>query len=116
MYSDELSSSCSTVGDENYNVPASVFHERVTCRFVSHVVVVLTHSAFKQKYTSKEYMKNAVIAYHLQIKRSFKVAESDKRRFYVRCSLDPCSFDLKFSVCKGKLDGLAEGRRDDKRP
>jgi hypothetical protein len=47
-------------------------------------------------------MKNAVIEYHLKIKRNFVVTESDKRRYYVRCSLNQCSFDLKFSVTKGK--------------
>jgi hypothetical protein len=46
-------------------------------------------------------MTNAAIEYHQKVKRGYKVVVSDKRRCYMKCSLDHCSFDLKFSVGKG---------------
>jgi hypothetical protein len=52
---------------------------------------------FDRMYFSKKDIKNVVQSYHRLTQKSFKLVHSDKRRYYVKCTMDQCSFKLNFN-------------------
>jgi hypothetical protein len=54
-------------------------------------------SYFNTLYFSKQDIKKKVETYHIISKKSFLVVQSDKRRYYVKCTDLSCSFKLQFN-------------------
>ena len=51
-------------------------------------------SFFDRMYFSKNDIKNAVESCHRLAQKPFKLVHSDKRRYYVKCTMDQCLFKL----------------------
>jgi len=54
-------------------------------------------SYFNKAYFSKEDIKTAVSSYSEICRKNFQIVKSDKRRYYVKCIDDNCSFKLRFN-------------------